>query len=79
VESYCLALHRTPPRDGEPAVDRLIPCRYFDRFERRDGEWRIALRQNVYDPGREDPVVLDLPPLGTAGVAGPEDPTYRRP
>jgi ketosteroid isomerase-like protein len=79
VESYCLALHRTPPRDGKPAVDRLIPCRYFDRFERRDGEWRIASRQNVYDPGREDPVVFDLPPLGTAGVAGPDDPTYRRP
>jgi len=75
VESYCLALHRTP---GDPSVDRLVPCRYHDRFERRDGEWRIAARTNVYDPGREDPVVVDLPPLGVAGRAGPDDPTYRR-
>lgn len=78
VESYCLALHRTPGRDGGRAVDRLIPCRYFDRFERRDGEWRIAARTNVYDPGREDPVEFDVPPLGTPGRLGPEDPTYRR-
>lgn len=78
VESYCLALHRTAARGEEAAVDRLIPCRYFDRFERRGGEWRIAARTNVYDPGREDPVVFDLPALGVAGIAGPRDPTYRR-
>jgi hypothetical protein len=28
----------------------LIPCRYLDRFERRDGEWRIASRRAVYEP-----------------------------
>lgn len=76
VESYCLALHRTAATGDAPAMDRVIPCRYMDRFERREGRWLIAARTNVYDPGREDAVGIDLPALGIAGRPGPDDPSY---
>lgn len=60
VETHCLGHHRLrAPGDGE-SRDRLIPCRYVDRFACRDGEWRILRRTVVYGP------VLDVaggPPL----------------
>ncbi len=31
--------------------------RFFDRLEKRDGEWRIATRHAVYEKDRLDPVV----------------------
>ena len=34
---------------GEGAMDLLTCSRYVDRFERRDGEWKIALRTLVAD------------------------------
>lgn len=44
VETYGVAHHR-----GEPGDDRrrnyTTGFRYLDRFERRDGEWRIAARR----------------------------------
>lgn len=46
VETYCLAIQRAAPSEPEA---RLIPCRYCDRFERRDGDWRIAHRIAVYE------------------------------
>jgi hypothetical protein len=49
VETYCLAWHRSRAADGEPAQEHLIPCRYLDRFERREGEWRIARRSVTYE------------------------------
>jgi hypothetical protein len=50
AETPCLGHHRLrePAPGGER--DRLIPCRYLDRFERRGGEWRIASRRTVYEP-----------------------------
>lgn len=45
-EAYCLGIQYMP--GAEEA--NLIPCRYCDRFERRDGEWRIARRIAVYEP-----------------------------
>jgi ketosteroid isomerase-like protein len=56
VETYCLALHRVPATEGEPAADRLVSVRYCDRLERRHDEWRIAHRVVAYEPGRIDPV-----------------------
>ncbi|HEY1510551.1 MAG TPA: nuclear transport factor 2 family protein [Solirubrobacteraceae bacterium] len=50
VDTPCLGHHRLRnPAPGD-APDHLIPCRYLDRFERRDGEWRIASRRAVYEP-----------------------------
>jgi hypothetical protein len=50
VETYCLAIHRTRPDAERPGGDLIIPCRYRDRFERREGDWRIARRTAIYEP-----------------------------
>jgi ketosteroid isomerase-like protein len=80
TETYCLALHRIAPADGEAAHDRTVSVRYCDRFERRDGEWRIAERVTVYEPGRIDPVgdEPELTPRHTLGSRDRRDPAYRR-
>jgi len=49
VETHCLAVHRRRPSPDGPVAERTIPLRYRDRFERRDGDWRIARRVAVYD------------------------------
>lgn len=46
-ESYFIAHHTLDGADSE--VFMLAAGRYLDRFERRDGEWKIAHRQAVYD------------------------------
>jgi hypothetical protein len=46
VESSFLAL-QTPA--AEPTRETFLCGRYVDRFERRQGEWRIAARTVVYD------------------------------
>lgn len=56
-ETYMTATHVVPadyPRQGvfpprDQAFTAVIAGRYIDRFERRDGEWRIARRQGAYD------------------------------
>jgi len=76
-ESYSLAMHRYRDDDGKEA-SRLIPSRYCDRFEKRDGEWRIARRIGVYET-----VLM----VGTAPSLDAEprsrrdrdDPSYQRP
>ncbi len=59
--------------------------RYLDRFERRDGEWRIATRCNVIEwsgtlPAMEIPFA-DVPGIELNGIAvrSREDISYRRP
>ena len=36
--------------------DVLCTGRFYDFFERRDGEWKIALRQPIYEKDRLDPL-----------------------
>jgi hypothetical protein len=36
--------------------DVLCTGRFYDFFERRDGHWKIALRQPIYEKDRLDPV-----------------------
>jgi SnoaL-like domain len=54
-ESYVTVIVRIPQDGG--AIDWTHAGRYLDRFERRGGEWRIALRNVVYDLERFDRVV----------------------
>src|ERR1700744_2075046 len=61
VETYCLVWNRSAPVDGAAAQDRTVQVRYSDRFERREGEGRIAHRRTVYGPGRLDPVGAEAP------------------
>lgn len=47
VETYFEAFHRRSV-DGRD-IDEDAAGRYLDRFERREGEWRIAARRVVWD------------------------------
>lgn len=48
-ESYCQARHRSPGQNGTVDTDFLWGGRYVDRFELREGAWRIAERVCVHD------------------------------
>ena len=56
VESHVCARQRRIDDDGLVVVE-TFGGRYVDRFERRNGEWRIAYRTVVYDRERFDKVV----------------------
>jgi ketosteroid isomerase-like protein len=79
VETYCLCYIRMRSEDGQ-LVDRLGNIRYVDDFERRDGEWRIARRKVVHQPGRLDPVETDPPlaELAFRATMDQDDPSYDR-
>ena len=72
ADCYFTAYHRIgdpPPAAFAPAGpgdDVVIGGRYIDRFERRDGEWRIVKRTGVHDWRRTeagaDNGFYDLPP-----------------
>jgi hypothetical protein len=53
-ESYYMLKERSVVH-GQPC-DLTIIGRYLDRFEERDGEWRIVSRRVVIDQDRVDPV-----------------------
>jgi len=47
VETHVNSYHRV--NMGSAEHDTIVGGRYLDRFERRDGEWRIAHRTMLYD------------------------------
>lgn len=57
VESYCIAYHYRES-DGTKRVEQFAG-RYVDRFERRDGVWRIARRLVLNDWSLAHEVPLD--------------------
>jgi len=79
VETYFLAHHvRVVGRDQFVASSQ---GRYLDKFERRNGEWRILSRCVILDIRRQVPFGLDpgLPPSVPSrniGRRGNEDFTY---
>lgn len=81
-EAYVYALHRSG--DGErPRVDAIGSGRFLDRFERRDGVWRIAHRRVIFGDGRVDPVSelgADWLPGDDVGYGARDrsDPSYHR-
>jgi len=77
-ETYCVAYHRRAARDGEEGHDLWMGLRYVDRFERRDGEWRIADRRCAFDWTRHDPITEEwqLPPEALSGSRDRNDPVY---
>lgn len=52
VETYVLTFARFPDADGE-LVDTFTGGRLCDRFECRDGVWRIAHRRMTFDWNRD--------------------------
>lgn len=79
VESSFFALQTSATA---PTQETFLCGRYLDRFERRDGEWRIASRTVVYD-WIEERTRLELGDPGALfgrrrpnGGAAPSDPVY---
>lgn len=52
VETYFIATQRRPDPAGGPATDAEVHGRYIDRFECRQGAWKVAERIVVYDNSR---------------------------
>ncbi len=52
-ETYIIAWHRV--EHGRCPYDVMFGGRLLDRFERREGEWRVAARRVVYDWNRDTP------------------------
>ncbi len=77
-ESYFIAHHAIPRPDG--GVFMLAAGRYLDRFERRDGIWKIAHRHAVYDWNSTAPLSdgwdRAAPGPTRFGTRGPADASY---
>ena len=84
TETYFTSYHRfgdVPPPGGEPHEDRIQGGRYIDRFERRDGVWRIAHRKGVNEWMRYAPAAdrgFFERPAEERGRRGRDDAVYRR-
>ncbi len=77
TESYFTAVHRVPGEAGGPVLE-WFGGRYVDRFERRDGAWKIADRKVVYEWSRIETVAQEYPnDAFTHGVRGPADVSYQ--
>jgi ketosteroid isomerase-like protein len=80
VETYVLAVQEK--HMGEEVLQLVANSRYVDRFERRDGDWRIARRVVVTDSARTDTVApwAGTSPISsmTRGTRDRTDPVYRR-
>ncbi len=71
AETYAVAYHRREDVEGI-GKDDVIGIRYVDRFEKRDGKWRIAYRVVATEWRRVEPV--HARGRGEIGVWGQRDP-----
>jgi ketosteroid isomerase-like protein len=79
AEFYGRAYHRVAPGADGVEKDLAVNTRWVDRFERRQGEWRIARRLVVVDTDRVDPVVERwVPDEQYRGRRDRSDPSYGR-
>lgn len=86
VETYVLVLQRFRPGDakvpaGSAGLRVLASARYLDRFERRNGEWRVAHRTLVFGDMQPEPMKepIKFPPEFTVQAHGMDDPLYKLP
>ena len=80
VESSFLAFQQDLDAQGQP-VQTLLLGRYVDRFEQREGQWRVAARTVVYDWIRQQAMTgqSDEQAFGVRqpnGARQPADPLY---
>jgi len=73
AETYAVAYHRKELTDGT-GKDDVFGIRYVDRFENRNGEWKIAHRVVASEWRRVDPVPAGRI-RGGVGVWGARDKT----
>jgi hypothetical protein len=78
-EAYCNSYHWTEP-GGDPRLNFAGGSRYVDRFERRDGVWRIGERWSVreWTRLRPDEFRVDKEGPGPEPSRSREDWAYRR-
>jgi ketosteroid isomerase-like protein len=84
VETYVLVLQRFLPGApnapaGSAGLRNLASARYLDRFEKRNGAWRIAHRTLVFGDTVSEPMAEppSFPPEFTVQKHGLDDPLYR--
>jgi hypothetical protein len=72
-EVYFQAFHRVSENGNR--TDLFICGRYVDRYECRDGEWRMAHRTEIVDWARTEPTADDYLPTHPHVVLGRRDRT----
>jgi len=73
-ETYAVC-HHVAAEGGRDRMDSVMGIRYLDRFERREGEWRIVRRKLLWEWIRHD--ALDaLDSDWTLGATSREDPVF---
>lgn len=70
TETYMHAYHVSKPVPDERQTVFLFAGRHVDRFEKRDGQWRVAHRVVVYDFDRVDPIERSMPESWTSTFTG---------
>ena len=78
-ECHFLAHHRRLKADGAREEDYFLKGRYLDRFEKRDGAWRIVSRTGLHDYERVlEPADQTLAQASSDqfGQQKPDDPIY---
>ena len=85
-ECYYMFVARNHPYGGGTEESLMLAGgRYIDRFERRDGTWKIALRTNVIEWSGLPPALPlpfgDVPDIVVNGMTARDksDPSYARP
>jgi 2-iminobutanoate/2-iminopropanoate deaminase len=83
VETYVLVLQRYRPGApnvpaGSQGLRNIASARYLDRFEKRNGEWRVAHRTLVFGDIVAEPMKEPhrFPPEFTEQKHGMDDPLY---
>ncbi|WP_422369680.1 nuclear transport factor 2 family protein [Pelagibius sp.] len=85
VETCCILLQQmTATVDGVQGHRQIvIPLRYVDPFEKRDGAWRIVHRIVVYEQLSDEPLLLEkaegqrrLGPQFTQAQRSKDDPIF---
>jgi hypothetical protein len=82
--AHCETYHLFAARNRDES-NWIAGGRYFDRLERRDGNWRITVRTNVIEWSGMLPTMpipfADVPDIGANGVSARNrtDPSYKRP
>jgi ketosteroid isomerase-like protein len=78
-ETYVIAVQSAPDESGQ-ALDTLVGGRYLDKFERREGTWKVVQHTFVMDWNMSQPstAVFDEDMFGqmVQGTRGAEDPVY---
>jgi hypothetical protein len=85
VETYFLVYHHEDRENPGPLMnpagtDLLAAGRYVDKFEKRDGAWKILRRDVLREFTRIDPTGAELPePVdGPRSTRSADDPSYSR-